>query len=75
MDKKHTSIRKRSLHFSVCFAKSTPSWLLTPRRPWTLSPGVFRFVVSVNLLAECWFPITIVARVNACGRDSTDILL
>lgn len=33
--------------------------------------GVFyRHVVSVNLLAGRWVPITIVARVSACGRGS-----
>lgn len=59
---------QETLHARVCFATSTPLWLQLPSG-W--GGGAFYWhVVSVNLLAERRFPITIVARVSACGRGS-----
>lgn len=59
---------QETLHAMICFATSTPSWLQPPRKGG--GPAFYWRVVSVNLLAERRFPITIVARVSACGRGS-----
>lgn len=60
--------------FSSLFAKSTPWWLLLPGGRGHSSGG-FQFAVSLNLLAQRWFPVTVAECVWAGLQLTVTMLL